>query len=354
MRIALDSVNHAAILNVVDQGHSTDGWMILGYANGPRSAWPTIGFAEFTQRGIQVAKIDVLGNAWKEAAILDVEKDDVQNPATITSWVRNRSQFRGDPIVYCNQSNLPMVVAAVSAAGVPCGIWLAKPTGVPPLDPAAAGVSLPVNLYLAAVQFTQNQTAGGGRVDVSMWFRDDWHPELADTGQAHARLVNQAYTLADPAGPAATGVPADPTESSPTPSTPPDPTPSAPSGPSPTPADADLSTPPDISTESAGSSTGAPAPDTAPTIMSETAADPQMASPEASPMPSTPTPPAPAGPSGVAGNEIENLIGMAKTGIGDLAGFLHSQAFHDAAHRLETAVGEAVQLAGLISKIPGL
>lgn len=351
MRIALDSVNHAAILNVVDQGHSTDGWMIIGYANGPRSAWPTIGFAEFTQRGIQVAKIDVLGNAWKEAAILDVEKDDVQNPATITSWVRNRSQFRGDPIVYCNQSNLPMVVAAVSAAGVPCGIWLAKPTGVPPLDPAAAGVSLPVNLYLAAVQFTQNQAAGGGRVDVSMWFRDDWHPELADTGQAHARLVNQAYTLADPAGPAATGVPADPTtggESSPisssatSPETPESATSSTGSAetgePDPTPSDSPAPVP-----ESSSPASSPPA-----------AADPQMASPEASPMPSTPTPPAPAAPGGVAGNEIENLIGMAKTGIGDLAGFLHSQAFHDAAHRLETAVGEAVQLAGLISKIPGL
>jgi hypothetical protein len=354
MRIGLDSVNYKAILAIIAQGHNTDGWLMAGYHNGAVSAWPAIGFDELTQRGIQVARIDVLGTAWKDAAILDVEKADVMNPATITNWVRQRAQFRGDPIVYCNQSNLAMAANAAAAAGVRCGIWLAKITGIPPLDAAMVGVHLPTNLYLAAVQFEQEPS--GAPYDISVWFADDWHTELAAAGRPAAELVNQAYALTDPAIAAAIAdvsreTPADPTAG---PTTETDASGSGDSGGAAA-GTAGPSPEPDPTPGGSTPSTSAPGPaasggSTAPADMPQAPA----ASPGAtSPAPSTPTPPAPAGPGGAAG-EIENLIGKAKTGIGDLSSLLHSQQFHATAGRLENAVAEAVQLAGLISKIPGL
>jgi hypothetical protein len=354
MRIGLDSVSYKAILAIISQGHNTDGWLMAGYVNGPVSAWPAIGFDELTQRGVQVARIDVDGTRWNDAAILDVEKGDVQNPATITSWVRNRGEKYGDPIVYCDQSNLAMAANAAAAAGVRCGIWLAKITGIPPLDAGAVGVHLPTNVYLAAVQFEQEP--GGAPYDLSVWFADDWHPELASTSRPAAELVNQAYTLTDPAIAAAIAdvsreTPAGPTNSPAVASSagaesgsnkPAAPQTGSASGDEPGPtADPAGSSPP-------GSVPSAPGPDPAASGGSTAPA----ATPQASPAPTAPTPVA-AGPGGIAG-DIDGLISRAKTGIGDLAGLLHSQSFHAAAGRLESAIGEAIQLASLIGKIPGL
>lgn len=224
MRIALDSINPAAI---------PEDWpFVIGYFNGPVSAWPASAIAERRARGNTVILVDVIGDAWEHASIIDWEKFDVQNPETLAAWVRNRNQYRGDATVYCNRSSLPAVTRALAKEY--WNLWLADltPNGEPPMTPPALG--LPNTVKLVAVQYVFGPQSGGD-YDMSIVYDDKWHPSHP-TGAAPRETVQlpgtPAAAAADP-----TASPQPDTSEASAPSSPEPPTPAA-DAPSPAPADA--------------------------------------------------------------------------------------------------------------------
>lgn len=175
MRIALDSVSYAAV-GPVDWPDK------IGYFNGRISAWTPEEIAESRRRGQLIALVDVLGNAFKDASILDWERGDVQSPAVLHAWVQARNQYRGDATVYCARSSVPTVVAALR--GEKCNLWVCSLTdsGEPPLIVPDFG-ELPHNVRVVAVQYVLAPRSGGD-YDMSIIYAEDWHPERDDDDHA--------------------------------------------------------------------------------------------------------------------------------------------------------------------------
>lgn len=167
LRIAIDSDSYEAI-----SGYN---WPFkIGYVNGRTSAWSAEQIAECHARGELLALVDVLGNAPREASILDWERGDVQSPDVLRTWVQARNRFRGDAVVYCNRSSLMTVINALQSER--CLLWLAEPTpaGEPPKLPPVLG--LPPNLELLGVQYAL-EPESGGHYDISVIYAEHWHPD---------------------------------------------------------------------------------------------------------------------------------------------------------------------------------
>jgi hypothetical protein len=157
-RTARDSVSPGAIpLDGTD--------MVFGYAPPSDFAWSAADFARFGKAGKQVARIDDVGTAWQAASILDVERG-AATPAMAPDWIRARHSFRGDPVVYCDEANLPAVLGATSLVTCTWWLWIALWDGSPDMP----ALSLPSNVRLLGKQYLN--TPG---YDQSAIVADDWH-----------------------------------------------------------------------------------------------------------------------------------------------------------------------------------
>jgi hypothetical protein len=108
----------------------------------------------------RVMYIDVLGDAWERASILDVEPG-CASARTAQHWVHNRNALHGDATVYCSRGMYPELAEALE--GQRYFLWLATLDGS---KPEVVG-----NRRVDLVQFQ-----GGARasVDVSEIFNGDW------------------------------------------------------------------------------------------------------------------------------------------------------------------------------------
>lgn len=159
----------------------------FGYLNGPRSAWPGAALAEQHARGELLALIDVLGTDPHQAAVLDWETGDVQDPDRLRWWVSERNGFRGDAVVYSDKSNLANVIGALHHTGEYYQLLVANltPDGKPPAHPT--DFQLPPNVRLLGEQYAWPAKTGGP-YDLSILFNDSWHA----ASHAAAHLVGQA------------------------------------------------------------------------------------------------------------------------------------------------------------------
>lgn len=157
MRIFRDSI-HPQLIPV----KGTEG--VLGYINGAMSQWPSSQFARFQRAGVQVARIDVIGDAWQAAAVLDVERFDA-TPEVAAGWIPRRNQFRGDATIYTSRMSLDQLFRV--CAGLRFWLIVADWTGAPhQLD-----LPLPEGVRVAGVQY-----ASGKQWDATAVYADDWHP----------------------------------------------------------------------------------------------------------------------------------------------------------------------------------
>jgi hypothetical protein len=66
--------------------------------------------ARFPFPKARVFGIDVLGNNWAEASILDYETGNLHNPGGLLNWARNREAFRPHTsVIYCDRTDLNAV-----------------------------------------------------------------------------------------------------------------------------------------------------------------------------------------------------------------------------------------------------
>jgi len=110
---------------------STDAWALPGgaryaaYVNGRYANYAQVRSRFVTAR---IFGIDVLGDSWETARIVDYEPGDVQGPAGVRRFVQNRNAYRPkSATVYCNRDELPEVEAACE--GLWHVIWLATLDG---------------------------------------------------------------------------------------------------------------------------------------------------------------------------------------------------------------------------------
>jgi hypothetical protein len=85
----------------------TDARVYMGYVNGRFNNRDAV-----KQRfpRARVFGIDVLGNMWTEATILDFETGNLHNPAGLLRWAKNREAFRPQTtVIYCDRFNLRVV-----------------------------------------------------------------------------------------------------------------------------------------------------------------------------------------------------------------------------------------------------
>jgi hypothetical protein len=193
VRIVIDSASAEAI-----QAYN---WPFkIGYCNGRESAWSAAEIAAAEQRHELLALVDVLGNATRHAAILDVERGDVTDPADIAAWVRERNGFRGDAAVYCSRDMLTTLINALQ--GEQCYLWLADPApnGQPLMTPPPLG--LPENVILLGIQYALAPNSGGN-YDISIFYDDLWHPGTAVAADDMTAAAPEAGLAAPEAGLAA-------------------------------------------------------------------------------------------------------------------------------------------------------
>lgn len=199
----------------------------FGYLNGKESAWSADQLAEQHAKGELLALIDVLGSEPDQAAIIDWEHGDVQDPERLKWWVAQRNSFRGDAVVYTNKDSMPAVLNALHGTGEYYQLWVAdlSSDGKPPAH--APDFGLPPNVRLLGIQYAWPQKTGGP-YDLSILFNDAWHA----AGHAAAHLiaapdVEPAAAAAD-VEPAAADVEGQAAAASPKAETPAGPTQSAP------------------------------------------------------------------------------------------------------------------------------
>ena len=159
MRIFRDSVIASSI-----PMEGLDG--ALGYVNG-KYRWTAADFDRFTKAGKQVARIDVTGGYWHEAAILDVEENDA-TPSDAAVWITERNRFRGDATIYTSLSSLGALLGTCDH--LPFWLIVADWTG----HPHVPDLTLPANVRLAGVQYASYET-----YDESCIVADDWHRRTA-------------------------------------------------------------------------------------------------------------------------------------------------------------------------------
>lgn len=171
-RIVLDTTgaNYAAVRDIP--------CLKLGYLNGPESAWTAEQIGEQHKRRELLAVIDVLGDAPHQAAIVDWEREDVQDPNRLRWWIHERNSRFGDAVAYCNRDGMPGVLGAMHGTGEYFQLLVADLTsnGEPPL--AAPDFGLPPNVRLLGVQYAWPATTGGP-YDLSILFNDAWHADVA-------------------------------------------------------------------------------------------------------------------------------------------------------------------------------
>jgi hypothetical protein len=192
MRIVLDSVNYSAVMPL-RFAHK------IGYFNGKVSAWPASAIEEARAAGELLALVDVLGNAPRQAAIVDWEKLDVQDPTVLKWWVRERNSFRGDATIYCNRSSLANVLSIMDGQGEYWNLWLAAPSGDSQAPKTAPDLGLPRNVRLLGIQYliAEAGTAPEFDYDLSIFYDDGWHGDRAATTAAAAAVTSS--TAAEPA-----------------------------------------------------------------------------------------------------------------------------------------------------------
>lgn len=193
----------------------------FGYLNGKESAWSADQLGEQHAKGELLALIDVLGTEPDQAAIIDWEHGDVQDPERLKWWVAQRNGFRGDAVVYTNKDSMPTVLNALHGTGEYYQLWVAdlSSDGKPPAH--APDFGLPPNVRLLGIQYAWPQKTGGP-YDLSILFNDAWHA----AGHAAAHLitapdVEPAAAAADVEGQAAETDPKAETPAGPTSSAPP-------------------------------------------------------------------------------------------------------------------------------------
>lgn len=140
----------------------TDG--VLVYANGDY-IWPEEQVARFTAAGKQVAHIDVIGNGWRLAKILDVERYDA-TIGTARTWIPQRNEFRGDATIYTGHDNLDELFSACH--GLAYWLIVADWTG----SPHELSMPLPAGVKMAGTQYATVP----GNFDTSAIYADQWHP----------------------------------------------------------------------------------------------------------------------------------------------------------------------------------
>lgn len=189
----------------------------IGYVNGRDSAWTPAQIKACQAKGQLLALVDVLGNAPHQAAVIDFERGDVQDPHALLKWVIVRNEFRNDAVVYCNRSTLPAVINALR--GVSWRLWLAAPThnSEPPMKPPA-DIKLPSNAKLLGIQYAL-EPHSGGHYDMSIFYDDAWHAtrdtaaevdaetRLAKSAEPRAAAAELAEDADPPAGPAGPSTP---------------------------------------------------------------------------------------------------------------------------------------------------
>jgi hypothetical protein len=120
-------------------------------------------------RDARIMYVDVLGDAWESASILDVESGDA-TIETAQHWVRNRNDLYGDATVYCSRDTFRYL--AESLAGQRYFLWLATLDGSRPEAVGDRKVDL--------VQFHGGTRAA---VDISEIFNSDWCPAAGSRGE---------------------------------------------------------------------------------------------------------------------------------------------------------------------------
>lgn len=118
---------------------------VLAYANG-KYRWPTPEISRFVEAGKRVHLIDVDGNGWQIADILDVERFDA-TVDQVPEWVEKRWAFHSTAAVYCSRSTVPAVISVLD--GRPCYLIVADWTNAPHLP----AMELAPRVVIAAVQY---------------------------------------------------------------------------------------------------------------------------------------------------------------------------------------------------------
>lgn len=163
----------------------------FGYLNGKESAWEADALAEQHARGELLGLIDVLGTEPHQAAIIDWEHGDVQDPNRLRWWVGERNSFRGDAVVYSDKDSMPAVLNALHGTGEYYQLLVANLSsdGKPPHQPTDFG--LPPNVRLLGEQYAWPAKTGGP-YDLSILFNDAWHAD----GHAVIHLVGAGTAAA--------------------------------------------------------------------------------------------------------------------------------------------------------------
>jgi hypothetical protein len=158
-RTAYDSTNPGLIPRI--ESH-----FAFVYFNGAYAA-TTRDINELTAAGMQVARIDVLGNAWDNASILDVEPHDA-TPNDARYWVVQRERTYHDAVLYCSLNTLPALTAATHDLAQPIRLWVAQWDGndEPPV------LSLPNNSYVWGKQFYSSPGWDESRIYDPAWHAD--------------------------------------------------------------------------------------------------------------------------------------------------------------------------------------
>lgn len=140
--------------------------LVAGYLDGS-FAWPSAGWARFTSA--PHVTIDVNGTR-PDADVLDVETGDA-TPSGSVVWIRKALAVAGRadvPVLYCNQSNRPAIIADQSAAGFAAGrdykLWVATLDGTQTLSDMTGVV---------AVQYA-GEALTGHHYDQSIVVDDTW------------------------------------------------------------------------------------------------------------------------------------------------------------------------------------
>lgn len=188
-RLVLDTIgsNYAHVRTIPAQK--------FGYLNGAKSAWPIEAQREQHARGELLALIDVLGTQPHQAAILDWEAGDVQDPARLRWWVAERNGFRGDAVVYTDKANLAAVIGALHDPGEYYQLLVANLTddGQPPKE--ATDFHLPPHVHLLGEQYAWPAKTGGP-YDLSIIWNDAWH--APGRSAAHVTMADaESGTVAD-------------------------------------------------------------------------------------------------------------------------------------------------------------
>jgi hypothetical protein len=140
---------------------NTDG--VFAYVNGDYT-WSFIDLDRFVRAKKQVARIDVIGNAWMKAAVLDVERYDA-TPQKAKDWIPQRNKFRGDATIYCGRANLDELFAA--CMGEMYWLLIADWTGAP----HECDIPMPPGVRQIGTQYVSTPDW-----DASSIYADEWHP----------------------------------------------------------------------------------------------------------------------------------------------------------------------------------